>query len=273
MHGQTELVAVNQRSGDSRGYFSPRVFGAQLGNGAMGKARWTGVSLKAVLERAGVKAGARYVTFNGLDKPVMASTPDHHKALNIEYELGPEPLLAWAMNGADLPFINGYPLKLIVPGYFGSYWIKHLAEIEAIDHEFTGHDAYFVSQGYRLPDSDCLCVVPGTAADKTRPSSTLPVRSFLTSVTADGVLPAGQVVELKGLAFDRGAGPKAVDVSINGARGWRSATLGSDLGRFSFREWHLPVTFKRKGPASVMVRATNRQGEVQPMKADWNPGG
>ena len=182
-----------------------------------------------MLERAGVKAGARYVTFNGLDEPVVASTPDHHKALDIDHALGPEPLLAWAMNGADLPFINGYPLKLIVPGYFGTYWVKHLAEIEVIDHEFNGHDAYFMSQGYRLPDSDCLCVAPGTAADKTRPTSTLPVRSFLTSVTAGGVLPAGQVVELKGLAFDRGAWPKAVDVSIDGARGWRSATLGSDI--------------------------------------------
>ncbi len=273
MPGQTELVAVNQCSGNSRGYFSPRVFGAQLGNGAMGNARWTGVSLKAVLERAGVQAGARYVTFNGLDKPVMASTPDYRKALDIEHALSPEPMLAWAMNGEDLPFLNGYPLKLIVPGYFGTYWVKHLAEIEVIDHEFTGHDSYFMSKGYRLPDNDCLCVAPGTAADKTRPISTLPVRSFLTSVTAGGVLPAGQVVELKGLAFDRGAGLKAVDVSIDGARSWRSATLGSDLGRFSFREWRLPVTFERKGPASVMVRATNRQGEVQPMKADWNPGG
>ncbi len=273
MPGQTELVAVNQCSGNSRGYSSPRVFGAQLGNGAMGNARWTGVSLKAVLERAGVQAGARHVTFNGLDKPVMASTPDFRKSLDIEHALSPEPLLAWAMNGEDLPFLNGYPLKLIVPGYFGTYWVKHLAEIEVIDHAFTGHDAYFMSQGYRLPDNDCLCVAPGTAAAKTRPISTLPVRSFLTSVTAGGVLPAGQVTELKGIAFDSGAGLKTVDVSIDGARSWRSATLGSDLGRFSFREWRLPVTFERKGPASVMVRATNRQGEVQPMKADWNPGG
>jgi DMSO/TMAO reductase YedYZ molybdopterin-dependent catalytic subunit len=222
MHRQTELVAVNQCSGDSRGYFSPRVFVAQLGNGAMGNARWTGVSLKAVLERAGVKAGARYVTFNGLDKPVMASKSDHHKALNIEHALGPEPLFAWAMNGADLPFINGYSLKLIVPGYFGTYWIKHLVEIEAIDHEFTGHDAYFVSQGYRLPDSDCLCVAPGTAADKTRTSSTLPVCSFLTSVTASGVLP--------------------------GERWWSSRALPSIAGR-GRRRWTCRLTAHAAGAA------------------------
>jgi DMSO/TMAO reductase YedYZ molybdopterin-dependent catalytic subunit len=273
MPGQVEVVAVNQCSGNSRGYFSPRVFGAQLGNGAMGNARWTGVSLKAVLERAGVLAGARQVTFNGLDKPVMASTPDYRKALDIDHALSPEPLLAWAMNGEDLPFLNGYPLKLIVPGYFGTYWVKHLAEIEVIDHEFTGHDAYFMSHGYRLPDNDCLCVAPGTAAERTRPISTLPVRSFLTSVKAGSTLPAGQGVELRGIAFDSGAGLKSVEVSIDGARTWRSATLGSDLGRFSFREWRLPVTFARKGRAAVLVRATNQQGEVQPMKADWNPAG
>ncbi len=151
-----------------------------------------------MLELAGVLAGARYVTFNGLDKPVMASKPDFRKGLDIEHGLRPEPPLAWAMSGDDLPFLNGYPLKLIVPGYFGTYWVKHLAQIEVIDHEFTGHDAHFMSQGYRLPDSDGLCVAPGTAADKTRPISTLPVRSFLISVTARGVLPAGQVVELTG---------------------------------------------------------------------------
>jgi|GEM_PF-3191089 len=155
MPGQTELVAINQCLGNSRGYFSPRVFGAQLGNGAMGNARWTGVSLKAVLERSGVQADARDVTFNGLYKPVMASTPDYHKALDIEHALSPEPLLAWAINGEDLPFLNGYPLKLIVPGYFGTYWVKHLAQIEVIDHPFTGHDAYFMSKGLpagqRLP--------------------------------------------------------------------------------------------------------------------------
>jgi sulfite dehydrogenase len=226
-----------------------------------------------VLERAGVLAGARQVTFNGLDKPVMASTPDYRKALDIDHALSSEPLLAWAMNGEDLPFLNGYPLKLIVPGYFGTYRVKHLAEIEVIDHDFTGHDAYFMSHGYRLPDNDCLCVAPGTAAGRTRPISTLPVRSFLTSLKAGSTLHVEQAVELRGIAFDSVAGLKSVDVSIDGARTWRSASLGSDLGRYSFREWRLAVTFTSQGRATVMVRATNQQGEVQPMKADWNPGG
>lgn len=124
-----DVVAVNQCSGNSRGFSSPRVFGAQLANGAMGNARWTGVPLKAVLQKAGVGAGALQVVFNGLDTPVLPSTPDFRKALDIEHALNGEPMLAWAMNGKDLPLLNGYPLKLVVPGYFGTYWVKHLSEI------------------------------------------------------------------------------------------------------------------------------------------------
>ena len=268
-----EVVAVNQCSGNSRGFSSPRVFGAQLANGAMGNARWVGVPLGKVLEKAGVLAGARQVTFDGLDTPVLPSTPDFRKALDIEHATGGDALLAWQMNGADIPFLNGYPVKLIVPGYFGTYWVKHLSEIEVIDRTFDGHDAFFMTTAYRVPDNDCQCVAPGTAAARTRPISTLPVRSFITSVAAGDVLPAGRHVELKGIAFDSGAGLRTVEVSIDGGKSWRAATLGQDLGRYSFREWRLPVSFARKGRAVLMVRATNRQGEVQPATADWNPAG
>jgi sulfite dehydrogenase len=268
-----EIVAVNQCSGNSRGYSLPRVFGAQLANGAMGNARWVGVPLKKVLEKAGITAGAKQVTFNGLDTPVLPSTPDFRKALDVEHALNSDVMLAWSMNGEDLPFLNGYPIKLIVPGYFGTYWVKHLSEIEVIDHTFDGHDAFFMTTAYRMPDNDCQCVAPGTAAAKTRPISTLPVRSFITSVAEGGVLPVGRKLELKGIAFDSGAGLKTVEVSIDGGQSWRAANLGTDLGRYSFREWRLPVSFAKKGRTLLMVRASNQHGEVQPAVADWNPGG
>jgi sulfite dehydrogenase (cytochrome) subunit A len=268
-----EVIAVNQCSGNSRGFFSPRVFGAQLANGAMGNARWTGVPLRKVLEAAGVTADAKQVTFNGLDTPVLPSTSDFRKALDIEHALSAEPLLAWAMNGEDLPLLNGYPLKLVVPGYFGTYWVKHLSEIDVIDHVFDGHDALFMTTAYRVPDNDCTCVAPGTAAAKTRPISLLPVRSFITSVVAGDVMQARHPILLKGIAFDGGAGIKRVQVSIDGGEQWSDATLGRNLGRFSFREWRLPVTFARSGPATLMVRASNAKDEVQPATADWNPAG
>ena len=268
-----ELVAVNQCSGNSRGFSSPRVFGAQLANGAMGNARWTGVSLRKVLEKAGVAAGARQVTFNGLDTPVLPATPDFRKSLEIDHALQDEPMLAWGMNGQDLPFLNGFPLRLVVPGYFGTYWVKHLSEIEVLDHAFEGHDAFYMTKGYRVPDNDCQCVAPGTTPASTRPITTLAVRSFITSVQNGGVLPKGKTVELKGIAFDGGSGVKQVEVSVDGGRSWREATLGKDLGRFSFREWRAPVSFSNKGRAVLMVRATSNKGESQPSTADWNPAG
>lgn len=239
----------------------------------MGNARWTGIPLRKVLEKAGVGAGAKQVTFDGLDTPVLPSTPDFRKALDIEHAMSGEPMLAWAMNGKDLPLLNGYPLKLIVPGYFGTYWVKHLSEIEVIDHPFEGHDAAFMTTAYRVPDNDCQCVAPGTVAAKTRPISTLPVRSFITSVQNGSVLPAGRAVVLKGIAFDGGAGIKSVEVSIDGGQQWQAATLGKDLGRFSFREWRTSARFSQKGAAVLMVRATNTKGEAQPATAGWNPAG
>ncbi|MND80725.1 TMAO/DMSO reductase [compost metagenome] len=265
-----EVVAVNQCSGNSRGFFMPRVFGAQLGNGSMGNARWVGVPLKAVLEKAGVQAGAQQVTFRGLDKPVLPSTPEFIKALDISHALDGEPMIAWSMNGSDLPFLNGYPIRLVVPGYFGTYWVKHLSEIEVIDHTYDG---FFMAKGYRLPDNECFCVAPGTTAAKTLPISKLAVRSFITNVKHGDVLPLQRTVELKGIAFDGGIGVNKVEVSIDGGQNWRKAKLGEDLGRYSFREWTLPITFTNKGATQLMVRASNRAGETQPMHADWNPSG
>ncbi|MDD2050267.1 molybdopterin-dependent oxidoreductase [Pseudomonas putida] len=265
-----EVVAVNQCSGNSRGFSMPRVFGAQLGNGSMGNARWLGVPLKAVLEKASVSAAARQVTFRGLDKPVLASTPEFIKALDISHAMNGEPMIAWAMNGTDLPFLNGYPIRLVVPGYFGTYWVKHLSEIEVLDHTYDG---FFMAKGYQIPDNDCFCIAPGTTAAKTRPISTLPVRSFITSVKHGDVLPLNKSVLLKGIAFDGGAGVNKVEVSIDGGQRWREATLGEDLGRFSFREWTLAISFDSQGATQLMVRASNAAGETQPLRADWNPGG
>jgi sulfite dehydrogenase len=123
-----EIVAVNQCSGNSRGFFEPRVAGGQAGNGLMGNARWKGVPLKAVLDKAGIQAGAKQVSFDGYDGPAMPATPDFVKALDIDHASDGEVMLAYAMNGMDIPVLNGYPVRLIVPGYYGTYWVKHVSE-------------------------------------------------------------------------------------------------------------------------------------------------
>ena len=265
-----EVVAVNQCSGNSRGFFNPRVPGGQLGNGAMGNARWKGVRLKDLLEKAGVAAGARQVLFDGLDRPVTAGTPDYIKAISIDHALDGEVIVAYQMNGVELPMLNGYPLRLVVPGYYGTYWVKHLSEITVVDEAYTG---FWVGTAYRIPDTVGACVEPGSAAKTTVPISRFNVRSFITSLKDGDVLRAGSEQRLKGIAFDGGAGIREVLVSSDGGRNWMAATLGADLGRYSFREWHLPLSFGRRGSWELLVKATNRLGESQPMEALWNPSG
>ncbi|MFY9350230.1 MAG: molybdopterin-dependent oxidoreductase [Sphingobium sp.] len=264
-----EVVAVNQCSGNSRGFSDPRVGGGQLGHGAMGNARWTGVPLRALLDRAGVRAGARQVTFNGLDNPPVEGVPDFIKALDIDHAGDGEVMLAWGMNGADLPFLNGYPLRLVVPGHYGTYWIKHLNEINVVD---AAYDGYWMKTAYRIPDNDCACVPPGTKPEKTRPIGRLNVRSFLTSHADGARVKAGRRELVSGIAFDGGSGIAQVALSTDGGRQWRAAALGQDLGRYSFRPWSLPVALDR-GAHRILVRATGRNGETQPMEQRWQPAG
>jgi DMSO/TMAO reductase YedYZ molybdopterin-dependent catalytic subunit len=265
-----EVVAVNQCSGNSRGFFQPRVPGGQLGNGAMGNARWRGVRLKDVLEKAGVQAGARQVLFDGLDRPVDAGTPDYVKALSVDHALDGDVLIAYSMNGEDLPMLNGYPLRLVVPGFYGTYWVKHLSEITVVDEAFNG---FWVGTAYRIPDTAGACVEPGTAAKSTVPIGRFNVRSFLTSARDGDVWKTGEQKLLRGIAFDGGAGIREVLVSVDGGATWKVADLGEDLGRYSFREWTLRWAPSRPGPLEIRVRASNRLGESQPLDPLWNPAG
>ena len=264
-----DIVAVNQCSGNSRGFFNPRVAGGQLGNGAMGNARWKGVPLKTILDMAGVRGGARQVTFNGLDGPVTDKTPDFIKRLDIDHARDGEVMLAYSMNGADLPVLNGFPLRLVVPGYYGTYWVKHLNEITVIDHVFDG---FWMKTAYRIPDNDCNCVEPGTAPKATVPINRFKVRSFITNVADGATLEATRSTLIKGIAFDGGTGIKAVAVSTDGGNTWAQAELGADLGKYSFREWQMPVRLA-VGEYDLKVRATSNGGEVQPIEPLWNGAG
>lgn len=264
-----ELTAVNQCSGNSRGFFEPRVAGGQLANGALGNARWRGVPLKVVLDRAGVQAGARQVTFNGMDGPVSDKTPDFVKALDIDHARDGEVMLAWEMNGAALPFLNGFPLRLVVPGYYGTYWVKHLNEITVVDQVYDG---FWMKTAYRIPDNECVCVEPGTAPKATIPINRFNPRSFITNIADGTKVRAGRAITVKGFAFDGGKGIKEVALSTDGGKSWQSAKLGKDLGRYSFREWQLPVMLAA-GTHELKVRATNNAGATQPATASWNPAG
>jgi len=263
-----EYVAVNQCSGNSRGHFAPRVTGGQLSNGAMGNARWVGVPLKDVLARAELKNSAREVTFNGLDIAIFGGG-DFIKSIDVNHAMDGEVMIAYQMNGTDIPMLNGYPVKLIVPGYYGTYWVKHLSEIEVVDKVF---EEFWMKPAYRIPDNDCACIEPGTSPAATRPIGRFNVRSFITSVTDGARLPAGQQTVVRGIAFDGGQGIREVAFSSDGGQSWREAKLGTDLGRYSFREFSFGFT-PDKGSHDLRVRAWNRSGQSQPMEALWQPAG
>ncbi|HLW78467.1 MAG TPA: molybdopterin-dependent oxidoreductase, partial [Terriglobia bacterium] len=258
-------------SGNGRGYSSPRVFGGQWSNGAMGNAEWTGVRLRDILAAAGLQAGAVEVTFDGLDAPAAPSVPDFVKSLAVTRIAGdPDVLVAHKMNGAPLPMLNGFPARLVVPGWYSTYWVKNLSEITVLDHEFGG---FWMKTAYRIPDTPCGCVEPGTAPEHTVPINRMNVRSVI-AFPADGAqLGAGRVTAVKGIAFDGGSGIRQVEVSTDGGAGWQRAELGRDLGRYSFREWSFRWTPARAGSYRLMVRAVSNHGESQPSQAAWNPAG
>lgn len=265
-----DVIAANMCTGNSRGFNIPRVPGGQWAHGAMGNARWTGVKLKDVLAKAGIGAGAVQVTFNGMDQASESGTPDFVKALDIDIATSNDGIiLAYAMNGMDLPMLNGYPVRLIVPGYTGTYWVKHLTEISVVNAVFTG---FYMGTAYREPDNECACVPPGTAPAATRPVTHPRIRSFITNLIEGAKVAANKPQILRGLAVDGGSGIKSVEISVNGGA-WMNASLGTDLGKYSFRGFETVFTPGTAGPYALKVRATANSGETQPDTQYWAPTG
>ena len=182
----------------------------------------------------------------------------------------PDVLVAYKMNGKPLPMLNGFPARLVVPGWYSTYWVKNLSEIAVLDHDFDG---FWMKKAYRIPDTPCGCVAPGTAPERTVPISRMNVRSVIASPPNGARLHPGRAVALNGVAFDGGDGIREVHVSTDGGAGWKPALLGRDLGHYSFREWSFNWTPRRPGPYRLMVRAVNNQGDSQPSEPRWNPAG
>jgi DMSO/TMAO reductase YedYZ molybdopterin-dependent catalytic subunit len=266
-----QLSAVAQCAGNSRGRFSPRVAGGQWGDGAMGNAEWVGARLREILAAAGVRPGAGQVTFDGLDGPAFPSVPDFVKSLDVRRVMeDPDVIVAYEMNGQPLPMLNGFPARLIVPGWYATYWVKHLADVEVVDGVFDG---YWMKSVYRIPDTPCGCVPPGAAPGRTVPISRMPVRSFVATPEPGARVPAGRALTARGIAFDGGYGITEVQVSTDEGATWRRAQLGSDRGPYSFREWLTTWVPPAPGSHRLMVRAFNRLGESQGVQPLWNPSG
>ncbi len=268
---QVSVAAVNQCAGNRRGLFTPRVPGVQWGSGAMGNALWRGVRLRDVLHRAGVAPEALEVVFDGADSPILPATPDFLKSLPVERALDESTLIALEMNGQPLPHWNGAPARLIVPGWVGTYWVKHLT---AIRIEPKAFDGFWMKAAYRLPTG----AFPGSRFTtqenaETTPVTELMVNSLITSHVPGARLRRGERAELAGKAWDSGAGIEGVEVSADRGQSWREAALQRDLGRFAWREFRFALDTSRAGPLDMAVRARSRGGAKQPDTLTPNPSG
>ena len=272
LHGlpTVEIAAVSQCAGNSRIYFEPRVAGAQWANGSMSNARWTGVRLKDVLDRAGVKPGAKVVRFGGLDEPILPDAPKFMKSIDIDHARDGEVMIAFAMNGQQLPMLNGFPIKLIVPGWCAVYWIKALNDIEILE----GPDQNFwTTTAYRVPNKPNYTVVPGEKNLDLFPITRNVPRAFVTNISAGDVIPLGASRLARGIAFGGDKGVNRVDFSTDGGASWTPASLGADEGKYSFRQWRANFSLTTPGAHVLMVRCTNTDGETQPARRVWNPSG
>lgn len=264
------ITALCQCSGNSRSFFDPRVPGGQWKNGAMGNAKWTGVKLKDILEYAGEKPGSKEVSFNGLDVPPMATVPDFQKSLSYEHAIDGEVMVAYEMNGEALPLLNGYPLKLVVPGWFATYWVGMLSDITVHTEPFDGFwmkKAYLVPKG--VPNGN---ESPDSIATSVEPISVMDVRSLFVSPEPNQTVPLNEETDVQGVAFDGGFGITKVELSTDSGKTWQSAKLGPDLGKYSWRRWHYKFSPPDKGDYKLYVKATNAKGETQPMH-QWNHSG
>lgn len=262
------LVAVNQCSGNSRSFFEPPVPGGQWKNGALGNARWTGVRLRDLLDRAGVRAGAVDVGFGGLDRGPMA-TPDFVKALSIDHARDGEVMVAYAMNGGDLPMLNGFPLRLVVPGWYATYWVKALSEIHVWPDRFRG---FWMNKAYRIPATPDGNESADHLATETVPINRLSLRSLFVRPEPGEQLSSKVPFQIEGLAFDSGSGIHRVEVSTNNKVGWEAAQLDRELGKYSWRRWRFRWTPPARGRYRLKVRAFNRAGQEQTTSL-WNRGG
>jgi DMSO/TMAO reductase YedYZ molybdopterin-dependent catalytic subunit len=265
-----EVVAVNQCSGNRRGLFEPHVPGVEWGYGAMGCARWKGARLKDVLDKVGVKKETIEIVLDGADGPVLDKTPDFVKSIPLWKAMEETTLIAYEMNGQPLPHFNGFPARLVVPGWTGVYWMKHLISIRAVTKPFDG---FWMKSAYRIPTGKFPVVArfvsQETAANT--PITEMVVNSLITSHQDGAAVKAGTVT-VSGITWDGGYGIRTVEVSRDGGRSWIAAKLGEDLGRFAFRPWSYEFAAQR-GRNTVTARATNAIGQTQTAQLILNPAG
>lgn len=267
-----EVVALCQCSGNRRGLFQPHVAGVEWGYGAMGCARWKGVRLRDVLEKAGLKKEAVEIVLDGTDKGVSDKTPKFIKSLPLWKAVEDTTLVAYEMNGEPLPHWNGFPARIVVPGWTGTYWMKHLTSIRVATKPFDG---FWMKSAYRIPLGKFPIVARFTSQETSvnTPITEMVVNSLITSHSNEAMVRVGTDVTISGIAWDGGYGMASVDVSVDGGKTWTTTILGEDRGNFALRSWSYRFSPQAAGMIVLMARATNKIGQSQTTALIPNPAG
>lgn len=265
------ITAVLECAGNGRSQFEPATDGLQWGLGAVGCARWTGVRLADVLNEAGVKPGAVYTGHHSPDRQI--GKPDKaalSRGLPIAKALAPETLVAFGMNGEELPRLHGGPLRIVAPGYPGSAWQKWLDRISVRAEEHDGEKMR--GTDYRLPIRP---VGPGEPLDPANFAviTDMPVKSLISAPAEGFAAKRGERLAVSGFAWS-GAIPLAgVAISSDGGANWQEVPLQPGEGAFAWRPFEAEVRAERAGPLTVMARAWDAAGNSQPIQPVWNPRG
>jgi DMSO/TMAO reductase YedYZ molybdopterin-dependent catalytic subunit len=261
------ITAVVQCSGNGRAFHRPKVPGVQWERGAVGNARWTGARLRDVLATAGIRPEAHHVQFQGADRPVVASVPLFTRSIPLEKALHPDTILAYEMNGRPLPLLHGAPLRVITPGWMADSCIKWLTEITVQAEEAEG---YYMQTAYRVPTKS---VEPGTTSSvPSTPVEAMVVKSLIAAPQEGETVKSGPVT-IQGVAWSGEARVVKVDVSFDEGKSWEPARLGGDDHPYAWRQWQFLWKAKSPGTFTILCRATDARGDVQPSVSPWNPSG
>ena len=266
---QDSIVALAICAGNSRSTFNPKVPGSQWKNGAMGNAKWKGVRLKDILAMAGVKKDAIDVSFQGMDKGALPGIPAFVKSLDVNQCLGDDVMIAYEMNGEPIPMLNGYPLKLVVPGWYATYWVGALNSINVLSAKFGG---FWMEKAYRIADNTQLSEKPDSLSKTTVPLTKIYMHSIIVEPEPNEHIKHGIKCLVEGLAFNDGTGIGKVELSLDSGKTWAATALNPEIGRYSWRRWKYDWTPQSSGVYHLMVRATDTKGASQPYQ-QWNRSG
>jgi DMSO/TMAO reductase YedYZ molybdopterin-dependent catalytic subunit len=258
---QRTLVVTMECAGNGRARLTPRPLSQPWLVEAIGTASWTGASLRDVVQRAGLREDAVELVFTGADRGIQGEVEhDYQRSLTIDEAIREDVLLAYEMNGRPLEPQHGFPLRLLVPGWYGMTSVKWLTSIEAVTRPFDGFQQA-VAYRYIQSEDD-----PGTPVTRIRPRALMVPPGVPDFFSRRRLVERGSV-GLIGRAWSGQGDIERVEVAVDGA--WQDASLGQSVGRYAWRSWSLDWQAE-PGDHELKCRATDSAGNRQPVEQPWN---